>query len=125
MARAKRDEEEVSAAAIESPDDWDWTNVAEESAIRVVFDTIGDVFVGQYVGVDHVKAEKDGKDASFDLYVFRGQDGKLYALNQSFKLVQAMDQVSEGTWVRVTYVADVPTKQPQPMKDFRVDVRNG
>lgn len=130
MAR-KTDTDAVSAASLaDAPDDWEWDRVAEESPAKVEFDTIGDTFIGQYAGTQHVEQEEidkatgERKDTSFDLFLFRGRDGKLYAINTSWKLREAMESVAKGSWVRIQYVADIPTKRGQnPMKDFTVDVR--
>lgn len=107
------------------PDDWEWDAVTEESPTRVVFDTIGDQFVGQFIGEMHVQQESnEGEDESFDLYTFRGRDGKLYAVNKSWKIEQGMEKVAEGDWIRMRYVADIPTKRNlNPMKDIVIDVR--
>jgi len=109
-----------------APDEWEFETVAEEAPTRVVFDEFGDVFVGQYVGTEHIEQPIDEKgiDQSFDLLNFRARDGQLYAINSSYKLVEAMGKVDEGDWVRITYVKDLPTKRGlNPMKDFVVDRR--
>lgn len=120
-------DEHVSTVDVStSPEGWEWDTVAEESATTVIFDEIGDVFIGQYIGEEHIEQEpdKDGKDQSFDRYVFRGRDGSRYAVNKSYKLNEAMETVGTDQWVRITYVADITTKRGlNPMKDFRVDVR--
>lgn len=108
-------------------ENWAWETVVEEAPSRVIFDAIGDTFIGQYVGMEHIDQPPNdkGEDQSFDLFNFRGKDGGLYAVNTSYKLNEAMgDKVNPGDWVRITYVKDLPTNRKQnPMKDFRVDVR--
>jgi hypothetical protein len=114
------------ADVTESPEGWEWETVAEGAANRVVFDTIGDSFVGKYIGEEHVALEpaSDGSDPSFDLYNFRGRDGELYAINKSYALEKAMEKVNAGDWCRVTYIKDVKTaRKLNDMKDFRVDIR--
>lgn len=129
MTRAKdkvtQPEPEEAEAQYTSPDTtgWEWDTIAEESAITVVFDTIGDEFVGQYAGEEHIDPA-NGKDEPFDRYTFRDGKGVLFALNQSYKLLEAMKEVQPGQWVRITYVKDIPTgRNLQPMKDFRVQVK--
>lgn len=113
------DEDLISNA----PSDWEFETVTEESPTLVEFDTIGDIFIGQYVGVEHIDP-KNEKDEPFDRFNFRGRDGDLYALNQSYKLEMAMEKIEPGQWVRVTYIKDIPTgRKLNPMKDFRVDVK--
>lgn len=106
-----------------APDDWEFETLVEESPTMVIFDTIGDVFIGQYIGIEHIDPA-NGKDEPFDRFTFRGRDGELYAVNQSYKLQTALEDVDKGTWIRITYTKDIPTSRNlQPMKDFRIDVR--
>lgn len=107
-----------------APDDWEFETV-HESATRVLFDTIGDVFIGQYVGDEHIEPaeDADNKFEPFDLINFRGRDGKLYAVNSSHNLVKAMAKVEEGQWVRITFASETDSKKGNPLKNFTVDVR--
>lgn len=101
---------------------WEWETVAEETGIKVVFDTIGDTFIGQYLG--RVTITPKNGDEPFDLFNFRGTDGRMYSLNTSHKLEEAFESIPTGTWTRTVYIKDVPVpRRPEPMKDFRVDVR--
>lgn len=119
------------ADVTQSPEGWDWNTVAEGTAIKVIFDTIGDSFVGQLLGEEHIDQEPNakGEDQSFDLYLFRGQDGERYSINQSYALVEAMALVKIDQWCRITYIKDVTTQKSKnasgynAMKDFKVDVR--
>ena len=121
MAKTDKPDVEQSGDLTSWSADDVWQTVQEESPSRVIFDTIGDVFVGRYTGELHIEPEND---EAFDLYTYRGADGEPYAINQSYNLKQAMDKVSPGDIVRITYIKDIPTKKKQnPMKDFRVDVR--
>lgn len=123
--RATAQNATVEAANLvsEAPDEWEFETLVEESPTMVIFDTVGDVFVGQYVGIEHIDPD-NGKDEPFDRFNFRARDGELYALNSSYQLVDALKKVDPGTWVRVTYIKDIPTKRGlNPMKDFRIDVR--
>lgn len=109
-----------------APDDWEFETVAEESPTVVIFDNIGDAFIGQYTGIEHIDQPVDdqGNDQSFDRLRFVGRDGNPYAINTSFKLKEAFEDVDEGMWVRITYVKDIPTgRKLNPMKDFKVEVR--
>jgi len=137
MARSKAqliddttgDAVEISASNVStSPEGWEWDTVASEAGTKVIFDEIGDVFVGQFVGVEHIAPEgtdKDGKPKEpFDLYMFRGVDDELYSINSSYALVAAMANVEKGQWCRLTYVKNVEVAgRPEPMKSFRVEVR--
>jgi hypothetical protein len=108
---------------VSAPDEWEFDTLVEESPTMIIFDEIGDVFVGQYVGVEHIDPD-NGKDEPFDRFNFRARDGKLYGVNQSYQLVNAMEKVEPGQWIRITYAKDIPTKRGlNPMKDFKIDVR--
>lgn len=101
--------------------DWDkvtWETVVEESGEPVVFETVGDKFIGMYTGKRHVETE-DGK---FVILTFKGPGGRAYQTNAGWKLESAFDEdlIMRGDIVCVTYVKDVDTGQPSPMKDFRV-----
>jgi hypothetical protein len=122
LAEPETDVSLVSTA----PDEWEWETRVEESPTKVIFDEVGDVFVGLYVGPLHIEREpdKEGRDQSFTLYTFRGRDQVLYAINESYQIEEAMKSVDAGVWVRITYMKDIDTARGQnPMKDFRVDVR--
>lgn len=117
-----------NADPTEVPEDWNWEVVAEGAPTGVIFEHIGDVFVGQYIGDHHVEREPsaDGKDQSFDLFIFKGRDGERYSLNKSYALVEAMAKVQPSDWCRIEYVKDVKVANwPTPMKDFKVSVRRG
>lgn len=116
--------ESLMAAAAQG----EWEAVSEEVPTRVIFDTVGDVFIGDYVGIENIPAEKNPtKDhpegEPFSLFLFRGLDGKLYSVNTSTRLLDAMGKVTHGHRVMLRYVKDVPVNgQPSPMKDITVSV---
>jgi hypothetical protein len=102
-----------------------WQTVTDESATRIIFDTPGDVFIGEYLGHDLVQDE-------YDYVMFRGEDGALYSTSCGYKLRDSFGtadgevdaKVAEGSTVRLTYVKDVPMGSGRnPMKDIRVDVK--
>ena len=103
-----------------------WEVVQERSASVVIFDTIGDELIGQFRGVQTVQPDDDDPDSAFERYLFRGQDGELYATNISYALRTAIEKhgVTESDWVRIRYVGDIKTKRGlNPMKDFEVAVK--
>lgn len=116
--------EEFDVSSLPEGVEFEWQNVVERSAIVMQFDKIGDTFIGQYDGVEHIEPENGADDGSdnFDRYVFL-RDGNRFAVNMSYKVAKALDGVEKGTWVRIKYVANVPTKRGlNDMKDFVVDV---
>ena len=120
------DDQESTVDVSTTPEGWEWETVVDESPTLVIFDTVGDVFIGQYKGEEHIDqpVNEKGEDQSFDRYIFRGTDGQPYAINKSYKLAEAMSKVDTEDWCRITYVKDIPTNRKlNPLKDFRVDVR--
>lgn len=117
---------EEGADVTQTPSDWEFETVAEGAPTGIIFENPGESFIGQYVDDHHVDREPaaDGSDQSFDLFIFKGRDGERYSLNKSYALEQAMEKVNKGDWCRITYTKDVKTSRNlNPMKDFRVDVR--
>lgn len=109
----------------DSPENWEWDVVQETPAIKVVFDTIGDVFIGELIGMEHIDNEPaaDGSDRSFDQWLFL-LEGERYAIADSYSLGEALRKIDPGKWCRIEYVRDVPTaRKLNDMKAFRVSVR--
>ena len=104
------------------PDEWEYETVSTDFPNRVVFDRIGDEFIGLYKGTEKV-SPSNPDDKPFRMYNFEGRDGQPYAVSDYTRLRKAMESVRPGKWVRIRYVADIPTSQDNPMMDFVVDVR--
>lgn len=121
-AKAVSAEFDENAGVSEVPEGWEFDTAIEESGIKVVFDTIGDTFVGRFEGIEHVEPD-NGKDDPFDMLTFTGRDGQKYSVNSSYKLAEMAAKVQPGTWCRLVYTKDVPSSKGNPMKDIRVDVR--
>lgn len=103
------------------PQDDGWEVISEESPNVVIFDAVGDTWKGTYLR-PHVIEPEDGE--SFTRYTFRGEDGELYDINAGYDLKESLEDIAPGTFVRITYVKDVPTKRKQnPMKSYRVEVK--
>lgn len=116
----------TSAIDPNSPENWEWETKKEAAAIKIIFDTIGDTFIGQYTSKEYIQNEPaaDGTDRSFWVFNFYGTNGELYAIGESYSLTEGMEDVDPGQWVRLTYVRDVPTaRKLNPMKSFKVEVR--
>lgn len=109
-----------------APENWEWEVKTEGAAIKVIFDTIGDVFIGQYLNREHIQNEPaaDGSNRSFYTFNFRGTDDDVYTIGESYALTEAMEDIDPGMWCRITYVRDVPTaRKLNPMKAFKVETR--
>lgn len=123
MAKSDTSDTAERLRSVSDDEGVDWVVVQEESPTRVLLDTVGDIFVGVYLGEEHVAPESEGQEP-FSLFVFRGRDGELYALNQSYNLRKAMEKVAEGDLVRIQYYKDIPMSSGgrNPLKDFKVSV---
>jgi hypothetical protein len=99
-----------------------WETAVPETGDQIVFDTIGDVFTGLYLGSRTVLAEEDNPESAFRILMFTGTDGKPYQVNAGWKLESAFKLIPERSIVRITYVKDIDTGQPSGMKDYRVEV---
>jgi hypothetical protein len=101
---------------------FEWETVHEEAADQIVFDKVGDTYVGEYLGSEVISfTDRDGEDQSFTQLKFRDNEG-LKGINAGYELRKAFDGIPAGSIVRVQYVKNVPiTGQASPMKSFRVD----
>jgi hypothetical protein len=98
-----------------------WKTVSEDEVdeTKVVFDTIGDIFVGRYLG----QRTLSNADGSYIQLRFQGEDGNHYFTNANYSLQKAFDGMRAGTTCRITFVSEKDTGQRTPMRVFRVDVR--
>lgn len=100
----------------------EFTVVADGSAepeSKVAFDTIGDEFIGTFLGTRTIP----NADGSYVQYRFK-QDGtnEICFINANYNLREGMQNVRAGTKVRIRYVSDVDTGMAQPMRTFEVAV---
>jgi hypothetical protein len=103
------------------PDAAQWTTVSEdtEEEIKIIFDTIGDEFIGTYLGTRTLT----NNDEQYVQFRFRGSDnGETYFTNGSHSLRQGMSTVRPGQLCKITYAKDIDTGQESPMRSFRVEV---
>ena len=101
-------------------DEWSTVSEAREPEIKLTFDVIGEVFIGEYLGT----RTQPGNDGNYVQYRFRGEDGDVYFLNPLANIREAFEsgKIRAGSRVRITYVDDQDTGQRSPMKIFKVDV---
>lgn len=106
------------------PEEVVWETAVPETGDQIVFDTIGDVFIGLYLGSRTALADEYDPKSEFTILMFTGVDGKPYQANAGWKLKSAFESatVTEGSIVRITYVKDLDTGRKDPMKDYRVEV---
>ena len=102
----------------------EWRTVsagAEEEENKLVFDTIGDEFIGTYLGNRTIEP-RDVTESSYQQARFRGEDNLVYFTNLNYSLRQGLKDVRVGKLTRITFVSELDTGQASPMKQFRVDV---
>lgn len=109
--------DEAIAAQVDDVDEWE--TVIEDSGVPIEFQKFGDQFIGRFEG-ERTITPPDGTKESFTQQMFR-DDGVLYVMSGGYKLRAAFKDIAIGTRVRITYVRDVQTGQPSPMRDFRVE----
>lgn len=85
----------------------------------VNFNHHGDSFVGVY---EYTEEMVDDEGEKFPMAVFTGADAKPYCFFPGKSLQRGLRKVNVGQWARITYVADVDTGKPSPMKAFIVEV---
>src|SRR5882762_10512170 len=108
---------------VSASDEWEFEAVVNDSPTVVIFDTIGDQFVGMYKGMQRVEARTADREA-YERFAFTGRDGGRYAIAKSRVLDELMRKVPMGTWVRITFVGEIPqSKGFNAMKDFTVEVK--
>lgn len=101
-----------------------WKTVSEgeeEEESKIVFDAIGDEFVGTYLGNRKIEP-RDITESGYTQARFRGTDDFLYFTNLGYSLKKGLSNVRPGSLVRVTFVSELDTGQASPMKQFKVEV---
>ncbi len=88
----------------------------------VKFTHHGDSFVGIFEDAEKLE-DDDGKP--FMACTFTGPDGKPYVIFPGAILERAMRRVEPKQWVRITYIGDVDTGKPSPLKSYVVEVAKG
>jgi hypothetical protein len=98
-----------------------WTQVSEDEVdeTKIVFDTIGDVFVGRYLGSRNLS----NADGAYMQLRFQGEDGTHYFTNANYSLQKAFANIRVGTTCRVTFTDEKDVGQRSMLKVYRVDTR--
>jgi hypothetical protein len=100
----------------------EWVTVHEEAGDQIIFDTIGDQFVGTYFGSEVVDAPtKENPDNTFVQLKFKNDAG-VFVTNAGYELEKAFGKIEPGSLVRITLIKFLNVNQASPMKSFRVDV---
>lgn len=93
--------------------DGEWEDVETEA--QIIFDTIGDEFIGTFDGWSETEGERRIPQAHFI-----NAEGKFF-VNATWSLKEQLRKVKKGTLTRIRYVADQPIDgRDVPMKIFKV-----
>jgi galactose mutarotase-like enzyme len=91
-----------------------WEDVTQET--QVVFHTIGDEFIGEFIGW----SETPGKGIA--QAHFQNADSKFF-VNCGWSLKQQLKEIKKGTLCKLRYEADQDTGQETPMMLFKVQTK--
>lgn len=114
---ALKDETETGVDVI--PEDAEWETTEQESGQKLSFTNVGEQFVGTFVETALIEPENG---ESFTQQRFRTPEGELYSFNGGFKVNRGLESAVPGDLVRITYMGEVDTGQPSPMKDYKVEL---
>jgi hypothetical protein len=117
MAASDKDATETGVDVI--PEDAQWETTEQESGQKLGFDNVGEQFVGTFVETALIEPENG---EAFTQQRFRTPEGELYSFNGGFKVNRGLESATPGDLVRLTYMGDIDTGQPSPMKDFKVEI---
>jgi hypothetical protein len=87
----------------------------------VKFDTVGDKMEGEYIAKDTIPYE----DQTFDVYIFRQDDGSRWSTSASGGLAPLMRDIPFGTYVQIEMTGQKDTGKESLMKTFAVRKRSG
>jgi hypothetical protein len=101
-------------------DNIQWTTVSTDESqseeTKVVFEDIGDVFIGTYLGMREI----DSESGKYKQARFKDEKGVIYFINANYDLRQGLKDVRVNALVRIEFTSEVDTGQAQPMKCYRV-----
>lgn len=107
----------------------EWDMVREESPDKIVFDEVGDMLIGRFVGREIITVEATEKEpeSQFTVLTWRdclvnGEKMDYVANNAGFALEKAFAGLDFGVITRVTLIKKTDVGQASKMNDFRVEV---
>lgn len=113
----------AASKPVNSPvsDDDGWVVRQDETPDRLIFNKMGDEYVGLFQGIVTITPEDPEEEAFQQIRLMDDESPK--AINAGYKLLQAFAKVHVGEEVKVRYVKDIDVKQASAMKDFKVWAR--
>ena len=93
----------------------EWVEVSDES--QIVFDTIGDEWIGQFLSMEQIGA----KGMWQGHFQGTGENAaESYFCNLPFDLKKKLEKVPAKALVKIRYDSDLPTGKEKPMMVFKV-----
>lgn len=123
MAKSTDVETVTTAGEIAGYDDsqFEWETVHTESPDQIVFENIGDTFIGEYLGQETITFQnKKGVEESFVQLLFKVHD-QFFVCNAGYDLLKAYEGIPPHTVTRTQLRTLVDVGQESPMKSYRVD----
>jgi hypothetical protein len=117
----------TTSADVSLPDEgFQWETVHTEAPTQIVFENVGDTFIGLYIGKEVVEFEvKSGKNKGdmeeFTQLSFLVND-EPYAINAGYDLVRGFKNIPENTYVRIQLRKMVDVGHQSMLKSYRVDI---
>jgi hypothetical protein len=111
----------VSSGLSMTDEGFQWETAHIEAPTQLTFDTVGDTFIGLYIGQETVEFEFKGKPDSFVQLSFLVGD-EPYAINAGYDLLRGFKGIPDNTYVRIQLRKLVDVGQQSPLKSYRVDV---
>lgn len=104
------------------PSQFEWENVHEEAGDQVVFEEIGDTYVGEYLGMRVIEFtdKKTGEPKSFIQLSFRDPSGPK-VINAGYELAQIYESIPAHTMTKTMLANKIDVGQASKMNSFRVD----
>jgi hypothetical protein len=120
MAKADITKTEPGEVVGYDPAAFEWDLQHEESPEQIVFDTIGDEYVGLYLGAEVITFEdKKGDSQSFTQHRFRDPGG-ITVINGGYELNAELAKITPDTMIRIKLMKLVDVGQNDPMKSYRI-----
>jgi hypothetical protein len=94
----------------------------KQSSMFAKFENIGDMYEGEFVEFNEQVPSKYGDE---DQLILKGKNGPLM-IRCTKKLTAIIkdnvEVITRGSWLKIKYIADIPTDKGNPMKDYEVDI---
>lgn len=102
-------------------DHWNDVEEVRKGFQTFKFENHGDTFVGTFRGEEIITTD-DGEQ--IEAFVFDDLEGIPVGIWKSHDLTRKLEEVPEGSPVRIEYRSDIPTRRGQtPMKEFKVQYK--